>query len=152
MHSIIIKSKLRKCTSIHILNKSNIVIDVHTYFLNNVEKISIILLLSCEQWHHQRSVLTEQAAKNQPRGGGLGLHLGWRQSGARLARCCPHLCAAGQVRPAGGEEGVDELRALAVRAEADGAVARGERAAEVQRDGARVAARSLISVTATHSP
>lgn len=46
---------------------------------------------------------------------------------------------------------MDELRALAVRAEADGAVARGERAAEVQRDGARVAARSLISVTATHN-
>ena len=45
---------------------------------------------------------------------------------------------------------MDELRALAVRAEADGAVARGERAAEVQRDGARVAARSLISVTHGH--
>ena len=46
---------------------------------------------------------------------------------------------------------MDEQRALAVRAEADRAVARGERAAEVQRDGARVAARSLISVTATHN-
>ena len=55
------------------------------------------------------------------------------------------------MRPAGGEEGVDELRALAVRAEADRAVARGERAAEVQRDGARVAARSLIIFTATHN-
>ena len=62
-----------------------------------------------------------------------------------------YLVTAGQMVPAVREELVNKVRALGIRREADGAVARGERAAEVQRDGARVAARSLISVTATHN-